>query len=665
MDFFEHQEQARRRTGLLVVGYAAAVLMTITAVYAVLVVLLRDEEGIAWWQAEIFLGVALLLGLLILGGSLFKISALSAGGAKVASMLGAREVSPDTTDPDERRLLNVVEEMAIASGVSTPSVYVIDENGINAFAAGFRTSDAVIGVTKGCLQQLSRDELQGVIAHEYSHIINGDMRLNIRLIGVLHGLLMIHLLGMIMLRMMVFSGGGRHRRRSSSSRGGGDGKAAIVMFVLGLAMTIIGLIGVLFGRIIKSAVSRQREHLADAAAVQFTRNPAGLAGALKKIGGLSDGSRVRDPHAEELSHLFFANGLATSWLGLMASHPPLKERIRRLDPAFAGQAGSAATASAAASRHVTAQAAADDMTAGAMGLAGKSETTATTATTTHRPSRDIAMRPEQITASIGTLTAGRLEAARNMLSALPAALRQRLHDTDDAAAAVLALLSSDKPEAAAIQLKILEKAGDEWPSRVDEMKKGLKGLDSSLRLAVVDLALPALHQLTPQRYQQFRQWCLDFVAADKQVSVFEYALLGIIERHLTARFTKTKKTVVQYYALKPLIPDAVVLLGVLARFGNENDHDQAAEVFAAGIKKLDPTLNVSLPSETECTLSAFDHALNRWRQAAMPLRQRLLQAGAVCVTANNRVTVDEGNLLRAVADAFDVPMPPLIADDSM
>ncbi len=659
MDFFEHQEQARRRTGLLVLGYAAAVLLTITAVYAVLVVVLRDEDGIAWWQAEIFFGVALLLGLLILGGSLFKISALSAGGAKVAAMLGAREVSPDTTDPDERRLLNVVEEMAIASGVSTPSVYLIDENGINAFAAGFRPADAVIGVTKGCLQQLSRDELQGVIAHEYSHIVNGDMRLNIRLIGVLHGLLMIHLLGMIMLRMMFFSGG-RHRRRSSSGRGGGDGRAAILMFVLGLAMTIIGLIGVFFGRIIKSAVSRQREHLADAAAVQFTRNPSGLAGALRKIGGLSDGSRVRDPHAEELSHLFFANGLASSWLGLMASHPPLKERIRRLDPAFAGPADRAEASTA--SRPQTAQAAGDDMTAGAVGLAGQSATRAAApAAATGQPrSRDSAMRPEQMTASIGMLSADRLDAARNMLAALPSTLRKRLHDTNDAMAAVLALLLSDKSEAAAIQRETLEKAGDPWPARVDDMKKDLQGLDSSLRLAVVDLALPALHQLKQPQYQQFRQWCLDFVAADEQVSVFEYALLGMIERHLTARFSKAKKPIVQYYALKPLIPDAVILLGVLARFGNENDPEQASEVFKAGIKKLDASLDVDLPAESECTLSAFDHALNRWRQAAMPLRQRLLQAGAVCVTANQLVTVDEGNLLRAVADAFDVPMPPLV-----
>ncbi len=649
MDFFEHQEQARRRTGLLVVVYGAAVILTIAAVYLVLVALLRGEDGIQWWQADIFLGVALLLGLLILGGSLFKVSSLSSGGAKVAAMLGAREVSPDTTDPGERRLMNVVEEMAIAAGVSTPSVYVIEEDGINAFAAGFRPADAVIGVTRGCLQQLSRDELQGVVAHEYSHIVNGDMRLNIRLIGVLHGLLMIHLLGMIMLRSMMFSGAGR-RRRGSSGRGGGDGRAAIVVFVLGISLVVIGLIGVLFGRVIKSAVSRQREHLADAAAVQFTRNPAGLSGALKKIGGYSDGSRVRDPHVEELSHLFFANGLARSWLGLMASHPPLQERIRRLEPAFEGRSGVPAVSVQASGK-----------TAAVSGLAGDGGRAASAAAPQPR-GRDIAMRPEQLTASIGTLEAGHLNAARAMLEALPRDLRERLRHVEDAAAAVLALLSSGDPQAAAIQRQALEKAGNHLEERVAAMRKQLQDLDSSLRLAVIDLALPALHQMRVPQYQQFRQLCLDFVAADRQLSIFEYALLGIIERHLTARFTQTRKPGIQYHALKPLIPDAVILLGTLARFGNENDPDQAAGVFSTALKTLDPSLDVSLPAAGECSLNAFDVALNRWRQAAMPLRKRLLQAGVVCVTANHRVTVDEGNLLRAVADAFDVPMPPLVVE---
>ncbi len=641
---------------LLVAGYAAAVLLTIGAVYAVLIALLFESEA-SWWQADWFFGVAAVLGLIIVGGTLFKTITLAAGGAKVAAMLGARELSPETTDPDERRLLHIVEEMAIASGISPPPVFIVDtEDGINAFAAGFRPADAVIGVTRGCLRELSRDELQGVIAHEYSHILNGDMRLNIRLIGVLHGLLMIHLLGMILLRMMMFSGAGGRSRRRSSTGGRSDGRVAIVVVILGLAMMIIGAVGVFFGRLIKSAVSRQREYLADASAVQFTRYPAGLAGALKRIGGLSAGSRVRNPHAEEMSHLFFANGLGASWLGLMATHPPLIERIRRLDPSSNGDVrpGSEAPPSSPA-----------QMTAGlAQAVAGHHGALASTPAMVVAPAAGhhaINMRPEELSASIGTLGAGHLQAARGMLAALPADLRERLHHPDDAVAAVLALLLSHQPETTTVQRKIIETAGGAWLERVDAMQSALSALDSSMRLAVIDLALPALQHMQPDTYRRFHQWCLDFVDADGEVSVFEYALLGMIERHLAPRFEGAKPPQVYYHVLKPLLPDAIVLLGVLAWFGNQTDADEAARVFKAGLRSLDPSLKAELPDRADGALTAFDQALKRFRRAALPLRQKMLHAGAVCVAANGRVTVDEGNLLRAVADAFDVPIPPLLA----
>ncbi len=232
-------------------------------------------------------------------------------------MLDGRLINSNATEADERKLLNVVEEMAIASGIPVPQVYLLeDEAGINAFAAGHSTGDAAIGVTRGGMKMLSRDQLQGVIGHEFSHILNGDMRLNLRLMGLIFGILCLTVVGRVLLR----------------TRGTKN-----PLPLLGLALIVIGGIGVLFGRLIQAAVSRQREFLADAASVQFTRNPDGLAGALKKIGGLSSGSKLESPHAQEASHLFFANGLRSSVSGLMATHPPLEERIRALDPAFDGE----------------------------------------------------------------------------------------------------------------------------------------------------------------------------------------------------------------------------------------------------------------------------------------------------------------------------------------
>ena len=310
MDFFEHQELARKKTRLLVIYFILAIVGIIASIYGVMVagsLFLEDDNGartINLWRPELLLYAALGSGTVIALGTGYKTLQLNAGGSVVAMELGGRLLDRNTTDYEERRLLNVVEEMAIASGVPVPDVYIMDnEMGINAFAAGKTTSDAVIGVTRGTIRLLNRDELQGVMAHEFSHILNGDMRLNMRLIGLLFGILFIAMIGQIMLRSVMFTP--RSRNKDSA------GKAALLFLALGLTLIIIGYVGLFFAKLIKAAISRQREFLADASAVQFTRNPDGIAGALKKIGGLSQGSIVTSPKAEEASHMFFGDAFET------------------------------------------------------------------------------------------------------------------------------------------------------------------------------------------------------------------------------------------------------------------------------------------------------------------------------------------------------------------
>src|SRR5882724_38705 len=341
MDFFERQEKARRNTKLLVVYFITGVALLIAVVYLVSAVIFTaagsryrsrhhqsynydtqlEANHVPLWDPRLFcevvIGTLAVIGL----GSVFKTMELAQGGSAVSSMMGGRLVNPNTTELDERKLLNVVEEMALASGVPVPQVYVMDnEEGINAFAAGHTTSDATITVTRGCMKLLTRDELQGVIAHEFSHVLNGDMRLNLRLLGIIFGILCLAVVGRILLQTR----GGNSRDRNA-------------LPLLGLALLLIGYVGVFFGHLMQAAVSRQREFLADASAVQFTRNPLGITGALKKIGGLGEmGSRVSAAHSEEVSHMFFGNGLAQPLFGLLATHPPLEERIRAIDPAFDG-----------------------------------------------------------------------------------------------------------------------------------------------------------------------------------------------------------------------------------------------------------------------------------------------------------------------------------------
>src|SRR6478752_2727573 len=348
MDFFEAQDRARRRTKRLVLLFGLAVAGTIAAGYFSALLIMNQAGGlekhgrnysyssarsgpIAWWNPQVFFWVAASTVGVVGLASLFKWGQMRGGGAAVAEMVGGRAVDLKTTDLRERQLLNVVEEMAIASGIPVPAVYILeDEPGLNAFAAGLRTTDAAVAVTRGTLNRLTRDELQGVIAHEFSHILNGDMRLNVQISAIVFGILVVGLIGRGVLRGMMY---GRVRSGSGKDKGGG----VVVIAAIGLALFLIGYVGYFFGRMIQAAVSRQREFLADASAVQFTRNPDGIAGALKKIGGYALGGNMVNSHAGEIGHFFFAQAFRSGITGLLSTHPALDERIRAIDPRWDGK----------------------------------------------------------------------------------------------------------------------------------------------------------------------------------------------------------------------------------------------------------------------------------------------------------------------------------------
>jgi Zn-dependent protease with chaperone function len=639
MDFFEHQADARKRTRLLVFYYVLAVATIVVSVYLVVMfgISTRTPEGappVGLWDPTTFGLVALVVGGVIALGTLFKTAEMSTGGRAVAEMLDGRLIGADTRDPNERRLLNIVEEMAIASGVPVPPVYLLEESGINAFAAGFKPSDAVIGVTRGCIEQLSRDELQGVIAHEFSHILNGDMRLNLRLIGVLFGILLLTVLGRAMLRIGFYSGGSR---RSSRNEKGGGGAAAIMF--LGFALVVIGYIGVFFGRLIKSAVSRQREFLADASAVQYTRNPDGIAGALSKIAALHGGSRIESAHAEEASHLFFANGLTDSWTSLMATHPPLDERIRRIQPYLAGAPDGAPSTSRAVSG---AAGAGTGATAGVAGLSG--------------------FGGAAFTASIGTLDPRHLDYAAGLIRRIPEAVRDLVRTPDGAQAAVFALLLSREQAAFDKQLESLaQHVGDDVLRHMEKWSGDVQDLPFSTRMPLVDLALPALQQMKPEAYRVFRETVEQMTDADGRVSVFEFALMRSLMRNLEPVFGRPNRDPVRYHSLKQVMDSCLPLVALLAWYGNEADPGRAAADFAAGLQVLglEPQAT-ALPGKSDDPVGLFEAALEVLRYADGAVKKRVLEACAVAVTANDEVTVEEAELLRAVADSLDCPVPPLV-----
>lgn len=612
MDFFEQQSRAHRKTKWLV-GYFLLAVLGIIAVLQVVFALLLGYSPL---DPSLLAMVALGVGAAVTLGSVVKTAELSQGGRVVATMLGGQPVPQNTTDLAERRLLNVVEEMAIASGVPVPEIYILPDTTINAFAAGHAPGDAAIGVTRGCIDLLNRDELQGVIGHEFSHILNGDMRLNIRLIGVLNGILFLAILGGIAMRTaawMPVSGGSSSREK----RDGGN--LTLVILLAGVALYLAGYIGVFFGKLIKAAVSRQREFLADASAVQFTRNPGGLAGALWKI--QSHHSLIQNPRAEEASHLFFGNGLADPWMALFATHPPVDQRIQAIAPNFQPD-----------------------------------ETPAAPPEIPPAPPSKRSASPLRV--GIPPDAAGLAQAA-SLLSGLPEFSRTAAHELHDSCALIYSLLLSD--EAKERQTQLAQLSGDASLRAETQKFFARRGeIDGHQRIGLVDLAIPTLRHLSAAQYAEFRDNVQRLVASDGQVHLFEYVLQKILVRHLDVFFTRSTGPAVKFSSLLPLLPDVGVLLSALAVVGHPDGHGRD-EAFAAGVRELTvKSSSFPLSCDTQTNLPKFDAALDRVASASPEVKRTILQACAQTVMDDGVMDPLQGELLRAIADTLDCPMPPFV-----
>lgn len=657
MNFFQHQDAARRKTGRLVLLFALAVVAIMAVVYAIVLSVylanhpkydettyrLVDFTAEDYFNPGILLLTVVSVGMVIAAGSLFKIAELSSGGKAIAELLGGRLIDGRSTDWRERRTLNVVEEMAIASGMPTPPVYVLDgEAGVNAFAAGFTPADAVIGVTRGTMETLTRDELQGVIAHEFSHIFNGDMRLNIRLMGVLHGILVLSLIGYLIFRVAL-----RIRPSRGSSDEKGTGLALMLGFLgIGAALYVLGYIGVFFGHLIKSAVSRQREYLADASAVQFTRNPLGISGALRKIGAI--GSRLESPNAEQASHSYFGNGLKASWIGLLSTHPPLVERIQRIDPQFDGDFSreklkwpdaAQESASLGGGPSVGARQAA---AAAILTQAGMSQLSAGAAT-----------------ADVGAPNAKHLAFAANFIQRLPDDLTQEIHDPLGAACTVFALLlHSDPADDEPMLTYIREHNGPALAERTARALEIIQPLSVYSRLPVAQLCMTALRQLTPPQFEQFRKLVVTLVKADRRVSLFEFCLQRMILKHLGRHFSGVAPDPVLYEKLSQVAGPTAVLLSTLAHAGQPNQSTAAAEAYRAGCAKLGNQVAGEPLAPEACDFGRLDEALHNAACASGAVKQQILEACAATIARDGKMTPAEAELLRTIADALDSPMPP-------
>ncbi len=609
MNFFRAQDEARGRTTKLVVLLVLAIVVLAGTLYALAVLGQRKlglSREIDWFQPKLFMATAGTALTVIIGGSLLRIAELSKGGGALAIRLGGRLVSGTTKDLAERRYLNVVQEMALASGLPVPLCFVIDgDETINAFAAGNSPQDAAVGVTRGALRNLTRDELQGVIAHEFSHIGNGDMKLNLRIIGTVAGLTALAQLGYILICLGLNSGSGRKNN-------------ALPLAIAGLVVVLVGLGGVFFARLIQASVSRQREYLADASAVQFTRNPFGLASALRKVAGLSGAQREASSAELEAQHMFFA-GSAGFFESLFSSHPPIDERIRRVDPSFDGHIPDVDPVA------VTAD---DEPVAGLSGLA-------------------IATPPPLPNPARAVPTDLRIQDSVGFRGVIPDALREASEDPVSAMAVVLGLILRRDPAQRAAQLAQAEAlAGGEVVKEARRLDALLRAVPAGSRVALLDLSMPALRQLSLAQVAAFRT-ALEHAGYEAEDGLIVLLIQASMRRYLSREKNPPSRPGDLAAAC------ALVLTAVVRTSGEAAEAQARAYRLGAAVLGL-PGLDATLLPAEQVDLQKVDEALAVIAGQGVHDRRKFVRACGAAMLHDDQAEPAEIEIVRAVADSLGI-----------
>jgi len=645
MDFFQAQDTAKRKTGQLVLLFCAAVLGLVVLTNILLALTLGftgadplSNPGLSSIPLEQWITTSLAVLIVIGAATLYKYMQVRGGGRAVAESLGGKPLDPSTTNSRQRRLLNIVEEMAIASGLPVPPVYLLDDPAINAFAAGLSPGDAVIGITQGTLDMLNREELQGVIGHEFSHILNGDMRINLRLIAILHGILFIGLIGQGLFRGRLFSGRSR------------DGGAPIIALAIGLL--VIGYAGTFFGNLIKAAVSRQREFLADSAAVQFTRNPDGLSHALQKIGGAVSGSTISRFNVEESSHMFFGQAVSLFMNNVMATHPPLAMRIKAIDPHWKGTFPEAGKLEGnRAENYFTSQ---------NNRAAGLSQMAAT-------PVGSNALEVADLQHSVGNPSADNLETAQQLIESSSTTWKNAAHDIWGARALVYALLLDEAKEIQNTQWTLLfERADTGVPEYVQKLMGTVADISQEQRLVLLSTAMPALKSLSLKQYKNFMSIVIDLIKIDNRIQLFEWVLHRILVKDLTGHYERIKRIKVRHRKLESVNHEVLELLAALARLSPNQQSSfakgiQSAALSVSGFKNTNKPADQSALLETQDpNFSRLNGALHELRRLHPLEKPRMIKACAATVLADGNINQDEMALLQGIAATLDCPLPPLL-----
>lgn len=633
MNFFEYQDKARLNTKLLILLLVIAVIFIILAINAAIALYLifGVEEFNKAQLPQILLYSSIIVILFVLFFSLFKKIKLAKGGTYVAQNLGAVELDYTTKDFKEKQLINVVEEMAIASGTPVPKIFILEEENINAFAAGHNIDDAVVAVTRGALEKFNRDELQAVIAHEFSHIFNGDMRININLMALLFGIIAISHFGRSIIESRYYS----RDRNSDASK----------IIIVGLVLMIIGYIGVFFGKIIKALISRQREYLADASSVQFTRNPKAIANALKKIGADFEHQEIKSAKAEEYSHAFFSQISPSQFFSkLFATHPPLDQRIKRVEPNWNGEFEAEI-------------------------LQNSNNEFSDTQNNNSNNKQQMASIASTIMASaminkienIGNINQDSIDNAHNLIQNIPTKIIDYIHDLKTTQLVIFASLIAKKKES--LIEKQLQYLKTNYESNlatknievIQDCYDFFYNNNRKIRLAVIELAFLGLKQMSEEQYLKFKEICNWLIKSDGKISLSEWCIKKIIFKTLDRNFNYQDQIADSKYHINDVANEVSVILSLLANIGKRNE-DDSNDKFNLAIKEFKLSRKIKLLTKTETNFKAVSQSFKKLTMLKAKDKEIFLKLCVRCASSDDVITNAESELLQAIAAILDCPI---------
>ncbi len=648
MNFFEHQEKARKQSRWIIIAFIAVALLIVVVIDIIALLIFSVQDGMSSQaQTVAFSGIfdpaflqansATLLGTsAVTGGaiglaSLGKIASLRSGGGKVARDMGATIVTPDTKDPLRRRLYNVVEEIALASGTPVPEVYVMEnEPGINAFAAGYTPADAAVAVTQGTLERLNRNELQGVIAHEFSHILNGDMRITIRMMGVIFGIMVIAILGRKFLHAS--------RYRVSSSRD----NSGMGIVGIGLALMVVGYVGLFFARWMKSALSRQREYLADASAVQFTRDPSSISGALKKIAAYDHSSYLRQD-AEEVGHMLFGSGYRSL---MFATHPPLEKRIERLDRRYDPNEIEQLAIKLKKQEHrehIQAEEASREQEDKASGKKNSSF-----------------FDVDNLIDNIGNPTNEGIAAAAVLAASIPSSLSSPAHSLEWAPE-VLFYCMLDTNEAIRDKqlLIVVAEMGDISERKIQHLLSTHGTVATEQRLPLMEICFPMIKRRPINEIENILNTVEQLAAADDTIDSYEYLITRLIKQYLFEAHIPNRTRLHGNKRLKTCVHELTTVVSVLASHGQHSGSSEglqlAQKAFRAGMSVADINhTNLSFSDDWQVRL---DKAITVLDKLTAKDKSTVVAALARTVLDDGKVITEEHEMLRVICGLLHVPLP--------